>query len=296
MENHSSTSALGEFIKSRRHRLQPEDAGIQTLPGRRRTPGLRREEVAYLANVSVTYYTWLEQGREKNPSPEVLSHISRALQLDEDERRHLFNLASLDQVSYPQAPKPEKPDPSLLQSLVDQLRYPSFIANEVADILVWNRGAERVIGDFGRMPSNERNMATHLFLDPEYPKRLVNWEEFARYITALTRATYDLYKNNPLYVERFEQLKQNSEDFVRMWEWHEVRQKSTFHYPIHYRLPDGQVLSFTIHCATAIDNDPGLHWCFFVPTPGSGTEEKLAQLLAEDQGSEASSPSSQELS
>jgi len=287
MESRRSSSALGEFIKTRRYRLQPEEAGIKPFPGRRRTPGLRREEVAYLANVSVTYYTWLEQGRERNPSPDVLSHISQALQLDEDERKHLFNLAAPDSVSFSMAPKLEKPDVGLLQSLVEQMRYPSFIANEVADMIVWNRGAELVVADFGRLPESERNMVTLLFLDPEYPKKLANWEEFARYMTALIRSSFDRFKDNPIYRERFERLKRNSKDFVRLWEWHEIRQKSTV--PVYYLLPDGQTLEFTIHCAAAIDNDPGLHWCFFVPTPGSGTEERLALLLTQD--AESSPPS-----
>ncbi|MFS0725204.1 helix-turn-helix domain-containing protein [Paenibacillus sp. 1P07SE] len=281
MENRHTSSALGEFITSRRHRLQPEQAGIPRFPGRRRTPGLRREEVAYLAHVSVTYYTWLEQGRETNPSPEVLSHISQALQLDADERKHLFDLARPTPV-YSESSF-EHHDSEFLQNLVNQLRYPSFIANEVADVIVWNQGAELVIADFGRLPANERNMMTLLFLDPEYPRRLVNWEAFARYMTGLIRASFERYRDNPMYMERFERLQKNSEDFVRLWERHEIRQKSTA-VPVHCRLPDGRELTFTIHCAAAIDNDPGLHWCFFVPTPGSGTEERLARLLA--QGSE----------
>lgn len=280
MENRHSSSALGEFIKSRRYRLRPEDAGIKPFPGRRRTPGLRREEVAYLANVSLTYYTWLEQGRETNPSPEVLSHISQALQLDADERKHLFDLAAADSIPIGAAPPPAKSDLWFLQDLVDQLHYPSYIANEVADLIVWNRGAELVVADFGNLPEGDRNMVTLLFLDPEYRKRLANWEEYARYMTALIRTSFDSNHDNPMYMERYEHLRRNSEDFVRLWERHEIRHKSTV--PVHYRLPDGQVLAFTIHCAYAIDNDPGLHWCFFVPTPGTGTEERLALLLAQD--------------
>ena len=281
MASRHSPSALGEFIKSRRYRLQPEEAGIITsFPGRRRTPGLRREEVAYIANVSVTYYTWLEQGRERNPSPEILFHISQALQLNEDEREHLFNLAARESVGIATAPRPKKNVPGFFQSLVDQLRYPSFISNEFADMIVWNRAAELVVADFGRLPENERNMVTLLFLDPEYPSRLVNWEDFARYMTALIRASFELFKDNPLYVERFEHLKRSSAEFVRLWERHEIRQKSTV--PVHYRLTDGQELEFTVHSAAAIDNDPGLHLCFLVPAPGSGTEEQLALLLAQD--------------
>src|SRR5690606_15307644 len=139
----------------------------------------------------------------KNPSPEILSHISKALQLNEDEHKHLFNLAKLDSVSTPMASKPDKPNAEFLQNLVDQLRYPSFIANEAADMIVWNRGAELVVADFGRLPENERNMVMLLFLDPEYRKRLVNWEEFARYMTALIRASFEPSKEKPTYMERF---------------------------------------------------------------------------------------------
>ncbi|MFD2881752.1 hypothetical protein ACFTAO_47050 [Paenibacillus rhizoplanae] len=113
-----------------------------------------------------------------------------------------------------------------MQNLVDQMRYPSFIANEFADMIVWNRGAELVVADFSRLPESERNMVTLVFLDPEYPKRLDNWEEFARFMTALIRAGFDSNKkNNPMYMERYERLRQNSEDFIRLWEWHEIRQK-----------------------------------------------------------------------
>ncbi|SES18357.1 Helix-turn-helix domain-containing protein [Gracilibacillus ureilyticus] len=280
MENHHSSSELGEFIKSRRYKLQPEDTGIKSFPSRRRTPGLRREEVAYLANVSVTYYTWLEQGRERNPSPEVLSNISQALQLNEDERKHLFDLVKRDPVSNRTAPRQEQPDVGFLQNLVNQMRYPSFIANEVADLIAWNRGAELIVGDFGQLPESRRNMVMLTFLDSAYRERLVNWEDFARYMTALTRASLVRNKDNPSFMKRFESLKRSSKDFVRFWQQHEIRQKSAV--PVRYLLPDGQEMAFTIHCALVIDNDPGLHWCFFVPTPGSGTEERLALLLAQD--------------
>ncbi|TSB47934.1 helix-turn-helix transcriptional regulator [Alkalicoccobacillus porphyridii] len=280
MVNRETSSALGEFIKSRRYRLQPEDAGINTNPGRRRTPGLRREEVAYLANVSITYYTWLEQGRERNPSPEVLSSISQALQLDKDEKKYLFDLATYDPTSTYFSSNSEKLNAKFLQDLVNQLRYPSFIVNEVADVIAWNRGAELIVADFGGLPESERNIVLLPFLNMEYQKRMLNWEDFASYMTALSRASYVQHKDNPLYMERFERLKQNSEDFARMWDRHEIRQKNIV--PVHYRLPTGQELAFTIHCAVAIDNNPGLHWCFLVPTPGSGTEEKLSLLLAQD--------------
>ncbi|GJM79704.1 hypothetical protein HMSSN139_22000 [Paenibacillus sp. HMSSN-139] len=95
--------------------MQPSEAGIRPLPGRRRTPGLRREEVSYLANISATYYAWLEQGKEVNPSPEVLLSISKALQLDEDEQKHLFDLANVDAASVVTVPNNGGPDAGVLQ-------------------------------------------------------------------------------------------------------------------------------------------------------------------------------------
>ncbi|WP_260405246.1 helix-turn-helix transcriptional regulator [Paenibacillus sp. 598K] len=280
LKTNRSSSALGEFIKSRRERLQPSEAGIQPLPGRRRTPGLRREEVSYLANISVTYYAWLEQGKEVNPSPEVLLSISKALQLNDDEQKHLFDLANIDMASVVTAPNNGGPNTEVLQKIVDQLHYPSFITDEGTDVIVWNRAAELIVADFGSLPDNERNMMEIMFLKPDYRNRLLNWEAAARYSVALLRAGFDDYKNNPLYMERFERLMRESVEFVHFWELYEIKQKRVA--TSLFRLPDAQEMEFELHSAAVIDNDPGLHWCFFVPVPGSGTEERLLRLLEQD--------------
>jgi transcriptional regulator with XRE-family HTH domain len=280
MKTNRSSSSLGEFIKSRRERLQPSEAGIQPLPGRRRTPGLRREEVSYLANISVTYYTWLEQGREINPSPEVLLNIGNALQLDVDEQRHLFDLANVDPASAGTVPNSEGQDTGFLQKIVDQLYYPSFITDEGTDVIAWNRAAELIIADFGSLPESERYMMNMMFFNPDYRKRLVNWEGFARYSTALLRANLDRYKDNSLYMQRLERLRRESADFEYFWGLYEIKQKRVT--TALFRLPDGQEMEFVIHSAAAIDNDPSLHWCFFVPVPGSGTDERVLHLLEQD--------------
>ncbi|MFE6799843.1 helix-turn-helix transcriptional regulator [Paenibacillus chitinolyticus] len=267
MKTNRSSSTLGEFIKSRREQLQPSEAGIQPLPGRRRTPGLRREEVSYLAHISVTYYTWLEQGKEVNPSPEVLLSISKALQLDEDEQKHLFNLANVDMANIVTVPNNERSDARVLQKIVDQLHYPSFITDEGTDVIAWNRASELIIADFGSLSDNERNMMNIMFLQPDYRKRLVNWEGFSRYSIAVLRASFDLYKDNPLYMERFERLIQESEEFKHFWQLYEIKQKRVA--TALFRLPDAQEMEFVLHSAAVIDNDPGLHWCFFVPVSGS---------------------------
>lgn len=280
MKTNHSSSALGEFIKSRRERLQPSLAGIKPLPGRRRTPGLRREEVSYLANLSVTYYTWLEQGREVNPSPEVLLNISNALKLDEDEQKYLFDLANVDPASAGAVLNIEKSDTGFLQMIVDQLHYPSFVTNEGTDVIAWNRAAELIIADFGSLPINERNMMNIMFLNSDYRQRLVDWEGFARYMTAMVRANLDRYKNNSLYMERVERLRLESEEFVHFWDLYEIKQRRVA--TTLFRLPDSQEMEFVIHSASVVDNDPGLHWCFYVPVPGSGTEESLLRLLKRD--------------
>jgi len=280
VKTNRSSSALGEFIKSRRERLQPSEAGIQTLPGRRRTPGLRREEVSYLANMSVTYYTWLEQGREVNPSPEVLLNISNALQLDEDEQKYLFDLANVDPALAGAVPISGGPDTEFLKKIVNQLHYPSFITDEGTDVIAWNRAVELIIADFGSLPENERYMLNIMFFKPDYRKRLVNWEGFARYSAAVLRANFDRYKDNLLYMERFERLRRESVDFAYFWDLYEIKQKRVK--TALFRLPDGQEMEFELHFTAAIDNDAGLHWCFFVPVPGSGTEERLLRLLEQD--------------
>ncbi|MFD2379780.1 helix-turn-helix transcriptional regulator [Paenibacillus xanthanilyticus] len=269
---------MGEFMKSRRERLQPSTAGIKPLPGRRRTQGLRREEVACLANISVTYYTWLEQGREVNPSPEVLLNISTALRLDEDEQKHLFDLANVDPGSVGVVLNNGGSDTGFLQSIVDQLHYPSLVTNEGTDVIAWNRAAELIIADFGSLPKSERYMMNIMFCNSDYRQRLVNWEGYARYSAGMLRASLDRYKDNPLFMQRFERLIRESEEFAYFWELYEIKQKRTAGTAL-FRLPDAQELEFVIHSASVIDNDPSLHWCFYVPVPGSGTEERLLRLL-----------------
>lgn len=280
MKTNHSSSALGEFIKSRRERLQPSIVGIKPLPGRRRTPGLRREEVSYLANLSVTYYTWLEQGREVNPSPEVLLNISNALKLDEDEQKHLFDLANVDPASAGAVLNSERSDTGFLQTIVDQLHYPSFVTDEGTDVIAWNRAAELIIADFSSLPISERNMMNIMFFNTDYRQRLVDWEGFARYMTAIVRANLERYKDNPLYMERFERLRLESEEFVHFWDLYEIKQRRVAN--ALFRFPDLKEMEFVIHSASVIDNDPGLHWCFYVPVPGSGTEERLLRLLERD--------------
>lgn len=151
---------LADFLRSRRARVRPTDVGLP--PGtRRRTPGLRREEVARLAGISVDYYTRLEQARGPRPSRQVLAALARALRLADDERSHLFHL--VDEVPGPPAgPSPEVPDAIL--HLLDQLDHvPAFVIDVKYDVLAWNAMAAALLGDFARFPRAERNLVWQLF-------------------------------------------------------------------------------------------------------------------------------------
>lgn len=278
MTNNRSSSALGEFIKSRRQRLRPEDSGIDPLPGRRRTPGLRREEVAYLANMSVTYYTWLEQGKDLNPSQEILLNIGRALKLGDSEQNYLFSLAESSLA--PSYVADARTDIPLLQALTNQLSYPCFITNDSTDVLAWNRSAELLMADFGKALEQDRHVLNMVFLNPEFRERLLNWDQFARYTAAWVRTNFERNKHNPRYMERFERLSRESEEFRRCWDLFEVKQNHVC--PMHFRLPGGQRLDFDIHSASQIDQDPSLVWSILVPAPGTDTEQQLTDLLKQN--------------
>lgn len=278
MKTYRSSAALGEFIRSRRQRLQPEDSGIAPLPGRRRTPGLRREEVAYLANMSVTYYTWLEQGKDLNPSPDILLNIGRALQLSDSERGYLLSLAETD--AFAESPAEAEVDLPMLQALARQMSYPCFITDDSTDVLAWNRAAELTMADFGSMPEQERHMMHLVFLNEDYRKRFVNWEAFARYTAAWLRTIFERGKRNPLYMERFEHLNRESEEFRNCWDLYEVKHHHVFAATL--RLADGREMNFDIRSAGYVDHNPGLIWTILVPRADTGTEEMLAELLEED--------------
>ncbi len=170
---------LSEFLRTRRARLKPEDVGLPDFGRHRRVPGLRREELAQLAGVSVAYYTRLEQGNGRNVSAEVLDAIARALRLSDAEHAHLTHLAK---------PKAHKKKPSArsqqvrssLRQLLDTFDgVPAYVVGRRAEVLAWNRMAAAVFGDWSRLPQQERNWARMVFLQPEYHDLFVDWEQKA---------------------------------------------------------------------------------------------------------------------
>ncbi|MFB9328974.1 helix-turn-helix transcriptional regulator [Paenibacillus aurantiacus] len=212
---------LAQFLKTRRARISPEQAGLPT-EGRRRTPGLRRAEVAQLSGISVDWYTWLEQARDIQVSAQVLECIARTLRLDDNERSHLFLLASQ---SLPAERTPaESVIPPTLQRFLDQQEAsPALVTDPRLDIVAWNPLATEIYGNYGAMSARDRNAVWRTFMSP-YVRQLLreNWESHARHRLASFRANYGKYPGDPWWMAFIEELNQASEEFRAWWPQHHV--------------------------------------------------------------------------
>ena len=204
---------LASFLRQRRARLDPAALGLPLE--RRRTPGLRREEVAQRANVSATWYTWLEQGRGGAPSADVLDRLSRALDLNEEEREHLFLLAQ-DRLPPVHAPEAPEITPQLQRVLDAFGDTPAVVKTPAWTVLAWNRAATRVLADYGSIPPAARNVLRLLF-SPGATTRLLDWESVARAIVATVRR--DVVRAGMVEETRalIEELSAQSADFRAMW-------------------------------------------------------------------------------
>lgn len=217
---------LSEFLRTRRARLQPEDVGLAHYGRQRRVPGLRREELAQLAGVSVAYYTRLEQGNGRNVSAEVLDSIARALRLSEAEHAHLTHLAKPKQhKKRPVAPTMQVR--AALRQLLDSIDgVPAYITGRRADILAWNAMAAAVFGDWSRLPAQERNWARLVFLNPDYRDLYVDWEQKATDMVSYLRMDAGCHPDDPRLSSLVGELSVKSEEFRRLWAMHDVKEKS----------------------------------------------------------------------
>ena len=218
---------LRAFLRSRRARLSPAAVGLPDDGGRRRTPGLRREELAALAGVGVSWYTWLEQGRDINPSPEVLDAVARALRLDPAERRTLFALArtELPLADDVAGDDPEQLDGDVSQliALVDSMHpNPAYLLGPLTRILAWNRAASVVIGSPDDLPPDRRYLLWWLMVDPGESAMTPQRESTARNTLARFRAEYARHAGEREYEELLAQLREHSARFREWWDEHEV--------------------------------------------------------------------------
>ncbi len=275
----TSENLLGTYLKDRRAKLDPAALGFALT--RRRTPGLRREEVAQRANVSATWYTWLEQGRGGAPSPDVLDRIARALMLTEIEREHIFLLAlgRGPEVRY-QAVQGVTPR---LQRVLDVLTFsPAFIKTPTWDVVAWNSAAAMVLGDYGSVEPEQRNILRRIFCDPRMRDKQLDWESVARFAVGAFRADVaraGAAKNVQALVDELCGL---SPEFETMWRDNDVR---THGEGIKYlRHPSAGLLALE-YSAFAVDGRSDLSLVIYNPaTPEDG---KRIAALVEASGKQA---------
>ena len=223
----SRRDELRAFLRSRRARLTPADVGLPEDGARRRTPGLRREELASLAGVGVSWYTWLEQGRDINPSPDVLDALARALRLDSAERRTLFALARTE---LPLADDIAGTDSDQLDggigeliALVDSLHpNPAYLLGPMTRILAWNRAASVVLGSPDHLPADRRYLLWWLMVEPGEGGMTAQREGTARNTLARFRAEYARHAGEPEYEEFLTRIREHSARLREWWDEHEV--------------------------------------------------------------------------
>jgi transcriptional regulator with XRE-family HTH domain len=276
MDRETRLQALSAFLKSKRAKIVPESVGL--APGtRRRTPGLRREEVAQLAGVSTTWYTWLEQGRDIRMSGSVLDCVAAALQLTIDERKYLFSLA-LESGLGATLLKEQRPEvtPSL-QKIINELRYcPTIITDRRYFIVGWNEAAAHVFLDFEQIPFEERNMIRLLFTRKELQRLAVNWEHFVRGFLAIFRAYYGQYMEDEWYDRFLEEMKEVHSDFDHYWQQSEV--KTAPEVLIEFR--HGKAGKMLFHLTSLqVQGSTDLRCSIYTPDPESPTESKLKKLM-----------------
>ena len=257
---------LADFLRSRRARLQPTDVGMPAGL-RRRTPGLRREEVATLAAISTDYYTRLEQSRGPHPSRQVLSGLARALRLSDDERAHLFYLAG-EQPGPPAGPPRDVPAGILY--LLDRLDDAAvFVADATYEVLAWNPLAAALFGDFSAMAPRERNMARQRFLDGTFVTR-----EFGLVVTSHLRAAAAKYPDDPRVRDLIAELRSGSEEFAEIWDRHDIGVPRTRHKNLSHPL----VGDFEVDCEVLLVSEQDQTVVLFTAEPGTPGHEAL-QLL-----------------
>jgi transcriptional regulator with XRE-family HTH domain len=214
-----SRGELGDFLRSRRERLSPEAAGLPNRR-RRRTPGLRREEVAELAGIGVDWYIRLEQGRAVSPSTTTIDALARALRLADIEHAHLRALArSAGHRAFVRETVPEA-----IRRLVASFEQPAYVTGRRWDILAWNGAAADVFTDFARMEEDDRNILVYMLTDSA-ARRLFGstWADEARRMVAQFRVTHDLWADDPAFVALLDRLRRNCPEFTNWWEAHDVR-------------------------------------------------------------------------
>jgi transcriptional regulator with XRE-family HTH domain len=267
---------LADFLRTRREAVRPEDVGLPA-GGRRRTPGLRREEVAQLAGVGTTWYTWLEQGRDVRASASVLEAIAGALQLTPAERAHLILLGRGEQVVPVKGPK-EKVHPTVTKLVESLVPNPACIIGRRYDFLAWNEAHSAVFGDPSEMPDGRRNLLWSIFMDPGRRTLHADWNAGARRMVARFRAQAARHVGDPDFEDLISALQESSPEFREWWELHEVASSGVGRKVLNH--PAAGKLVFE-HAVFRPEESPDLRFILYSAVPVAKTPEKLAKLLTE---------------
>jgi transcriptional regulator with XRE-family HTH domain len=266
---------LAAFLRSSRDRVRPQELGLPVGP-RRRAVGLLREEVAQIAGISATWYTWLEQARPINPSVRALDALARALRLDPAGRAHLFELARPDL----RATSTSTPTRALSEPLAETLRdlapHPAYVTNARFDILAWNGPAVRLLGHFGRHAPAERNLIHLLFIDPAWRSLFVDWRDVAQMTVAQFRASTARLSSDPEFAKFVTAVALASAEFSELWRSHEVRKPLAWTKRLDHPTAGRMAFNFSSFHPDSADDD--LRFTIYTPAD-KDSERRFAALL-----------------
>lgn len=270
----TGSNALGTYLRDRRAKLDPTAFGLSRQ--RRRTPGLRREEVAQRANVSATWYTWLEQGRGGAPSADVLDRIARAMMMTVAEREHLFLLG----LGRPPEARYQEPDgiTPRLQRVLDTLEItPAIIRTATWDVIAWNSAAAAVMTDYSSLPDGQRNVLRMVFRDSNIRAAQSDWQSVARYVVASFRADVARAGATRNVRSLVDELCATSHEFAAMWRENDVQGHGDGLKVLHHPVAGELSMEFS---AFAIDGRPDLTLVIYNPATLADADKIRALLLS----------------
>lgn len=272
----AGSTALGDFLRARRARLRPDQVGLPASTGRRRIPGLRREELAALAGLSIDYYIRLEQGRERNPSPPVVDGLADALQLDADERAHLLALTHhASGRTRPVGTNPDRRVRAAVRFLLERLRpCPALLLTRTSDVLAANPEGLALFDGLSGWPAPKRNTLRYVLTHPRAHDLFLDWEHAAATGVANLRSAYSADPHAADLTSIRDELNTCSQDFRRLWTRYDVRPRhgslKAFRHP---SVGDIELTHETLHL-----HDTGQRLSLYQPEPGSRHEQALSLL------------------
>ncbi|MTD39063.1 helix-turn-helix domain-containing protein [Erwinia sp. CPCC 100877] len=276
LQNYTKKKELGDFIKHRRQNISPIQVGLTPI-GRRRTPGLRREEVASLAGIGISWYTWLEQGRDTQVSNQVLLSIGKALQLSNVEISYVLALAGFNQEHF--QPIPSTTVSSKLQHVLDHLNpAPSVILNAQWDIIAWNTTACLVFIDFEQLKPSDRSLIKLIFLNRHFQKLHPNWQTKAKMLLSHFRLSISDKIEDKGITLFIDSMKKHSSEFSEWWDEHHIQTEAPLTKIISH--PEVGLLQFE-HTSYTISDSEQKNLKLYVNTPikDGRTETKIKKLI-----------------